>query len=143
MTSVNIIVYDFGVRGFTSSRDIQVAMNVNVNVVLTFALCDQNGTLINLSQPSAADAIKYFQLTDYYSGSSSIADFAIQDPTIAKTAYNSFTVEWKVTCKISNARQTFGYIIDTQNWALQGSGQAYNLSMKGAQNAFSLHSGQS
>ncbi|MBB4093905.1 hypothetical protein HGG72_02115 [Ochrobactrum pecoris] len=140
MTDINIIVYDFGVKGVTSSRDVQVAKTIDTNVVLTFALCDQSGKPIVLAVPTENSIIEQcFQLTDYYSGSTSIAGFTINTPGISSTTFNSFTVKWVVTCTDSSVRQTFGYIIDTQGWTSQGRGQAYNLSMKGAQNAFSLY----
>lgn len=141
MTDINIIVYDFGVKGVTSSRDVQVAKTIDTNVVLTFALCDQSGEPIVLAVPTEKSIIEQcFQLTDYYSGLTSVAGFTINNPSISSTDFNSFTVEWVVTCISSSIRQTFGYTINTNGWTSQGVGQAYNLSMKGAQNAFSLYS---
>ena len=135
MSITNVVVYDFSLQGVTSARDLLVYKNKSVIIILTFALCDESGNIISPGKPPSS----CFTLSDYYSGSASYNGFTASNVTVEQTKYGSYTVQWTVTPNDTYVRQTFGYIIDTGSWGGALSAQAYNLSMKGAQNSLSLY----
>ncbi|MFW7354552.1 MAG: hypothetical protein ACODTL_00715 [Brucella sp.] len=142
MTSTNIIVYDFAVQGFSSGRQCQLPTNsTGATIVLTCAFCDQTGANI---KPKTTPATGYFKLVDYYNKStvfsSSSTPFKVTGPKISPND-NAYTATWNVTCTSTDQQQTFGYVIDLPDgWSgFSAPGQAYNLSVLGAQNPLSLY----
>lgn len=143
MTGTNVIVYDFAVQGYGNSRIVEVPNNNDpISIVLTCAFCDQSGVILHPSVVSSD--VGAFVLVDYYNQDNFFNDksnFKIISQDISKSGNNAYIVSWKISCDLTNQRQTFGYTINTTGRlsGLATPAIGYNLSVIGAQNSLSLY----